>query len=168
MQDFIVLEQLKIMMFSLVFGCFFGLIYDLIRVVRKLIVYDGKSKICRAISRFVFVQLSDIVYFLLLAVSFCIFLFYFNSGRFRWYLLFSLLIGFFGYDLTIGKIMRKVLFQLVKVLRVVFRLFIILPLKKLVSLIAVMLSPVNAYIKFQSGLRFTKKEKARYIKELDV
>ncbi len=168
MQDFIVLEQLKIMMFSLVLGCFFGLIYDIIRVFRKLLIYDGKSKICRVVSKVVFVQLSDIVYFLILAVSFCVFLFYFNSGRFRWYLLFSLLAGFFGYDLTIGKLVRKVLYQIVKLLRAIFRLLIIMPIGKLVSLIAVAVSPVKEYIEFRSELKFTEKEKSRYINELEV
>ena len=79
-------------MSSVGFGFILGLIYDIFRLIRVLIIKNSKAVIAQ-----------DVIYFLLCAVLTFVFLLVINNGRFRFNILLALVIGFVVYYVTLGR-----------------------------------------------------------------
>ncbi len=102
-------EQVSVFLYSVGFGFFIGLLYDLIRLVRFKIIKK---------SSFVFLQ--DIVFFAVLApITFC-FLLAVNYGRFRFYVLLALLSGFVCYYLTLSRFLLNLIIKICRRIKSVF------------------------------------------------
>ena len=85
-------SQVQIFLYSVGFGFIIGLLYDILRIIRVLVIKNSKA-----------ISVQDIAYFLLCAILTFIFLLVVNNGRFRFNTLVALVTGFFAYYFTVGR-----------------------------------------------------------------
>ena len=149
MEFIVVSEQLLYMLYSVIFGLFEGLLYTLIKVLRIAVgVSRGRSnsldilkinnklpkikiKIPIGILKAVFIHILDILYFIISASAFSVFVLYFNHGRIRWYLLLSVCLGFIIWYHSLGRLIMFISEYLVSIIKTFTKLFlcgIIIPL----------------------------------------
>lgn len=104
------------------FGIFLGAVYDIVRIARTTLgvsSYGGEVKdfqiykkgvgnlfsgTASPVFSYVFVFITDVLYFLFACVSFIIFIYHFNNGIFRWFFALSALFGFRAYYVTVGRV----------------------------------------------------------------
>lgn len=96
-------SQLQVFLYSVGFGFILGLIYDIFRIVRVLIIKNNKA-----------IPVQDIAFFSLCAIFTFVFLLVVNNGRFRFNILVALVSGFCVYYLTLGRISVDCITALVK------------------------------------------------------
>lgn len=113
----VISEELKNILYAAVLGCFFGSVYDIIRIIRLFFGVSEGDLHKRRFLRVILLQITDIIYMIFFAVCFCIFLFYFNSGIFRWYLAVSAAVGIFVYRYTLGIPIMKASAFIIKLIR---------------------------------------------------
>lgn len=149
-------NQLTTVLFSIVLGAFCGILYDIVKIFRNVLVqnYSEKFKIkhlnktfkginnplLNRISKkskiysYITIMLFDILYFILLTPIFCIFTYIMNDGIVRWYIFVFSLLGFTGYKISIGRLFGAIIdyfsFYL-RILIIYLVKFIKIPLKKL-------------------------------------
>lgn len=125
---------------SLLLGIFFGIVYDIIRFFRVVLGVDVSNPFVKGkltlhkLFGFVFVTLGDLFFFAVATVSMCIFLFLTGDGRFRWYVLLGIILGFWAYYNTVGKLFIKIAEKIISGLKKLFR-FMLLPLLRLFELL---------------------------------
>ncbi len=124
-------------LYAAVLGLFIGALYDVVRILR---VMTGVSA-TRASSRVrttlregwpdvfsfsgsrafssVFTAVTDVVFLAVFAATFVLFLYCFNYGRFRWFILASTLAGFRLYYLSVGRVIISVSGYIANVLKLV-------------------------------------------------
>ena len=108
-------------LYSIVLGVLLGLVYDLFRILRIALGAfrtDRKkhfeSMYSKGVKRFfkgnggkcysyIVTALCDVLFFTLSACAFSVFLFAFNYGIFRWFLLLGCIVGFRLYYISLGK-----------------------------------------------------------------
>lgn len=175
MQFIVISDQLASLLWSLLLGAAFAGCYDALRVVRMLLAAQGirKLKITERIPtvtvfkgkvgdhlQMLFANITDVLYSLAASASFCIFLYYSNSGRFRWYLLLGCVAGFVLYRLSIGRVVTAVLGYITGIIRTVigFALFLITrPVLLLRHVLRIAAAPIRNLIKRKKMLRRTEK-----------
>lgn len=149
-------NQLLTVIFSVVLGAFCGILYDLVKIFRKILVKEYNKKLINKQSKkqykgisnpifkrkskkykiysYIITMLFDIFYFIILTPVFCIFTYIMNNGIVRWYIFVFSLIGFVLYKVSIGRISGSIIdsfsFQL-RILILYLIKFIKIPLKKL-------------------------------------
>lgn len=125
-------KQLINIVYSLIIGLIFGGLYDIIRIVHifcGIASYSGeRHKMKEGAVPFVLFFLLDAVYMLTVTVLFSIFIYAFESGNYRWYLLAGVIFGMLLYFLTVGRLMMFFAESIVRFLRMIFRLIIAKPL----------------------------------------
>ncbi len=117
MQFIVISEQLQAILWAIILGAVFAAVYDGLRVVRMLLCSQGirKLKIAEKIPtvklaggaagehlQMLFANITDVLYSVFAAAAFCIFIYYTNNGRFRWFLLLSCILGFVLYRCSVG------------------------------------------------------------------
>lgn len=175
MQFIVISEQLASVLWSLLLGCFFAVCYDALRVVRMLLVGQGirKWRILGKVPtvtlhhgsmgdhlQMLFTNISDVLYSIFAAASFCIFLYHVNSGRFRWYLLFACAIGFILYRLSLGRLANAALGYITGAIRVLigFILYVITrPASLFLRGVRIIAKPVKNKLRRNKMLRETEK-----------
>lgn len=121
------LSLAKMTLYALFLGVFLGVAYDVVRITRVTVgvryggfaekstdkLYEinfpligklkkrGKGKLGRKMTA-VFVFSGDLLFFSACGAVFCIFLYYTDSGMFRWQALAAAVLGFFVYYKTVG------------------------------------------------------------------
>lgn len=130
---------------ALLFGLFLGAAYDVVRIVRvmfgassygsrdpfKRIYEKGIIKnIFKGIGKgwfsYFFVFVTDLVYFTFAGAAFSVFLFWFNFGKFRWFIFLSALLGFLAYYFTVGKLIIGFSEEISRLLMLVLNLTVFL------------------------------------------
>ena len=101
--------HLGIFGFSIIFGAFLGIFYDIFRIIRIFF----KCKFWN-----VFIQ--DIIYFFLSGVSTFLFILFINSGEIRFYILAGELMGFTLYYLTLGSLVYGIFYRFSRVIKKFF------------------------------------------------
>ena len=97
---------------SVPMGALLGAVYDVIRFVRVLLGVDvrspfvgkGQKRRRGAWFSYVFVTLTDLLFFAVATVCMCVFFFLTGDGRMRAYALFGALCGFLLYYHTVGRL----------------------------------------------------------------
>ncbi len=113
---------LRTSLYALILGGSIGALYDCVRILRVLFgvsEYTDRKRFEKVYSRglcnvfksarggvfsIVFVALTDILFFISSSCAFVLFLYCFNYGIFRWFILLSCIAGFRIYYLTFGKV----------------------------------------------------------------
>lgn len=175
MQFIVISEQLQAVLWALILGAFFAAAYDVLRVVRMLLCSQGikKLKIAEKIPtvtlaggavgdhlQMLFANITDVLYSVFAAVSFCIFLYYMNNGRFRWYLLLACVVGFILYRLSIGIAVKAAFGYITGVIRTVCGFVLYLITRPAVFLsrgVVRLASPVAENIQRRIKIRKTEK-----------
>ena len=85
-------SQLQVFLYSVGFGFILGIIYDIFKLFRLLIIKNNRA-----------VPIQDIAFFLLCAILAFVFLLVVNNGIFRFNILVALVAGFTVYYLTLGR-----------------------------------------------------------------
>ena len=115
MEISIVEQSLSLIRFFFV-GIYFALIYDAIKLFRRIFLpsytekflekYKAKlavkrqSRLYCSIISFIF----DMLFFLIIIPQMCIFVYAFCNGIIRWYIYVATAIGFFAFKLTVGRL----------------------------------------------------------------
>lgn len=116
MEFIVVSEQLTYILYSVIYGLFVSLIYTLIKIVRIATLTD-KSKVNSVISEILFIHILDIIYFTFIGVTFSIFVYTFNHGRIRWYLVLGAVFGFWIWYNSIGRLIMFISEYVVRALK---------------------------------------------------
>ena len=90
--------QLSLFLYSVLFGFCCGILYNIFCVIR---IFFGKSK--------VFVCVQDVIYFVLCTVGMFLFIYVFNSGEVRVYIILTAVLAALVYHLTAGRLVTGVL-----------------------------------------------------------
>lgn len=110
MQFITLQEQLLSMLRALIFGAACALVYDGVRALRRFILPAGRGTVTLA-------NVFDVIYGIFLGAAYSVFVFIANSGKNRWYLLFSCAVGFALYRLSAGRVISPVLQRAADILR---------------------------------------------------
>ena len=167
MQFIDIIYQLKIVAYSLLFGCFLCFVYDIIKIVRMLLFGEGRINGFASALSAVFLQITDFIYMLFGGVSFSIFLYYFNSGRFRWYLLLGTVLGYLICRYSFSFVICKLLFFLIVFLKKALIHLILLITGPLLKVLNLLWSPIKKRIELKKTKKFTEREKKRIINLLE-
>ena len=93
-----IINEVDIFFRAIILGVIFALIYDFIRIIRRIVF---KS--------FIIMGLEDILYWLIMAVMTCVFLYKVNGGVIRSYIITGIAAGMILYELSIGRFAVKYL-----------------------------------------------------------
>ena len=124
---------------SVLVGFFLGIFYAVIRVLRAVLgitVASPFNKVkpsFRAVFGYVFVILTDLLFFLIAAARMAAFFFLTGDGRMRGYGLFGTLFGFLIYYNTIGRLFIVAIEYIITLLKKAFRLMLV-PIARLLKL----------------------------------
>lgn len=192
---FSVSEHLRVTLYAFFIGLLLGMLYDVIRLTRitlGIAVYSDVSarlyrqklpllKESRAYIKCisgkgtlagVLLFVGDIVYALVSAAVYSVFLFHAIRGQVRWYFIVSSAVGFFAYYFTVSKLFLAVLEAVMFVLRVMLRYMtelLLLPMRvvaRLVISIAKIVKmrlvlPLVQGIKYRRSVKYTEKMRLR-------
>ena len=144
------------LLYSLILGFLLGVAYEIIRISRVALgIYQNNKKIeiseLRIIGKYLkryklasinekkhsfLLAIGDILFFLFCSCVIAVFVYYFNDGQLRGFVLFGAVTGFLLYFNTLGRLLKflseKIVF-IIKVLCVYTLFFIFFPLWMLVS-----------------------------------
>lgn len=149
-------EQLVSMAWALLFGAFCGAVYDAVRAVRFFLTEDKKGSLWAA-------NVFDVLYSVFLAASYSIMVYLVNSGKNRWYLLFSAAAGFVLYRVSVGRIVLPLLKRTAAILRRILLKTVkiaLIPMRSLIKMIKTVLKKLSARRKYKK----TEKERSRRAK----
>ena len=142
---YVSMSELSLMfLYSILLGFFLGAVYDIIRLTRiavgvkygaqgdkkyslaeyaliRRFFYSKEKKPSRKKHSFLslFVFLGDVAFSLFSSVAIAIFIYYFNSGEFRAFVLFGAAFGFLIYYFTLGKIIVYLSSRIIFVIKLV-------------------------------------------------
>ena len=149
-------QQLSLPFTSFIFGLIAGALYDAVRILRCCLGVKYKASYPKFLSKIKFpllnityrksklnsiketilVGLTDILYFAVLTVFMCIFVYAVNNGRIRWFIYFFSLLGFLAYYFTVGKLVIGASTVISFFIRAVFLyalVFLLAPIKAVVT-----------------------------------
>lgn len=137
-----IINEVDIFFRTIILGVVFALIYDFIRIIRRIVF---KS--------FIIMGLEDILYWLIMAVMTCVFLYKVNGGVIRSYIITGIAAGMILYELSIGRFAVKYLtialkFILRKICKIFEKIWKMLHwrLKKVFKPIRILCSKINVKI----------------------
>ncbi|MCI5602977.1 MAG: spore cortex biosynthesis protein YabQ [Lachnospiraceae bacterium] len=137
-----IINEVDIFFRAIILGVVFALIYDFIRIIRRIVF---KS--------FIIMGLEDILYWLIMAVMTCVFLYKVNGGVIRSYIITGIAAGMILYELSIGRFAVKYLtialkFILRKICKIFEKIWKMLHwgLKKVFKPIRILCSKINVKI----------------------
>lgn len=111
---------------AVILGLFFGVLYDVVRIMKCLLCvvkYGSRRRFARVYDKgvydifpsnnsgvvsYILTAVFDVIYFIAVTVSFVLFLYAFNHGIFRWFILLSCGAGFAAYHVTVGRLVIRV------------------------------------------------------------
>ncbi len=124
--EILIRNQNKAVLFSFILGLFVGILYDLFKLIRKLLLpqsslvssrqakdasisFEAKKtvKIPSKILEKVTVALFDLSFCALLCPIFCVFTYITLNGRFRWFIFAAAFLGALTYKITLGRAVGK-------------------------------------------------------------
>lgn len=129
-------------LYSLAFGILLGLIFDAFKIIRIALgsyksggrerfkrIYSSKIKKYinssgGAVYSYIVTTLFDLLFFITCGALFSVFLYVFNFGIFRWFLLAGALAGFRLYYITLGKAVTSVSVAAADSIVLIFNVFI--------------------------------------------
>lgn len=178
MEFIVVSEQLTYILYSAIFGVFSSFLYFCIKILRMVvgvIPVKGPSRAflnkidcikfrqlkgAKTLNELVFVHLIDVIYLIFVSVSFCIFAFYFNHGRIRWYLLLSAFLGFLAFYFSIGRLIIYISKYIVYIIKSFTKLIIYAIIKS----VKIIFKPANTLLSAIS-LRVNHKLELKMLKK---
>ena len=177
---------------ALLLGVLFGVLYDAVRILKCLLCvakYGDKRRfdkvysmgVCDIFPRspggvvaYALTALFDVLYFVVVTVSFVLFLYAFNFGIFRWFILLACIAGFFAYHSSLGKIVIRSVDAASDLLRLFVNIFVfvcVLPFRYLyrfgVKMYEILLSRYVNKIRSRIDKRINRRYTLKCIKELD-
>ena len=170
-------------LYAAILGMFIGLIYDVFRILRIVSGVSPGSLISKRKTVFgnrmpdifsrrrgkvfssLFVAVTDVLFFSVSSVAFVLFLYCFNYGRFRWFILVFTVAGFRLYYLTVGKAVISssgLICDLIKLVMNALLYLILLPLRMFFRLITLILRKTFIPFVTRIGLTIDKCRLKRY------
>ena len=128
-----------VFLYSLALGAVFGLAYDFFRVRRIAFEFCDLSVFGKKIAEkldVAYVFAEDVVYSVFCSASVCVFIYYMNSGRFRALALVGIVVGFFCYYNTVGRLVIRcsgVIIGFIKAVLKAFYRYAVYPVFKIVK-----------------------------------
>ena len=135
-------ELSLVLLYSLFLGVFIGSAYDVIRLLRIAVGvryksvsetpfdftslhfvgrYIKKGTVKEKSGKFlsIFICIGDILFFVFAALCISVFTYHFNSGEFRFFILFGAVLGFLGYYLTLGRVVLYLSSKIILFLKII-------------------------------------------------
>lgn len=126
--EILIRNQNKAVLFSLMLGLFVGILYDLFKLIRKLILpqnslvssrqakdasvsFEAKKTVKKPskILEKVTVAILDLSFCALLCPIFCVFTYITLNGRFRWFIFAAAFLGALTYKITLGRAVGRLI-----------------------------------------------------------
>lgn len=124
-------KQLINIVYSIILGLIFGILYDIIRIIHvicNIASYSGKNRfIKREKVPFLVFFVFDVIYMTVVTAVYSLFTYWANNGIFRLFLFIPTCVGFTLYYFTVGKVVISFSEAVTKFLRFVFKKVIVLP-----------------------------------------
>lgn len=130
-------HQFAVALSSVVLGLLFGLIYDCVRILRcflgirykrymfkRLKCIDEDTSVGKAYESIV-MGITDIIYFVTIAVIMSVFVYFVNNGKIRWYIYFGAFFGFMLYYFTLGRVVISLSSLIVIRIRKIFKIILV-------------------------------------------
>ena len=177
---------------ALILGVLFGVLYDGVRILKCFLCvakYGDKRRFDKVYSKgvcdifprspggvvvYALTALFDVLYFIIVTVSFVLFLYAFNHGVFRWFILLACTVGFFAYRSSFGKLVIRSVDAASDLIRLAVNLAIYLfaiPFKFLyrlcIRLYMIFLYPTVGKIRSRIDKSKNRRYTLKCIKELD-
>ena len=177
---------------AVILGLALGVLYDAVRIVKCLLcvvkygstrrfarvydkgVYDIFPKKNSGVASYVLTAIFDILFSLAVTISFVLFLYAFNHGIFRWFILLSCIAGFAAYHVTLGRLLIRITDAASDALRLIINISVyvlFLPFVYVARLASKLYSALFAPAVNKIARRIDKIKNRRYtlkcIKELD-
>ncbi len=137
--EFFIEKQLKNIVYSVILGLIFGVICDIIRVVRLFCssasFEGGKVRNLSGFFPALFNHVTDLIFMIVVTALYSVFDYYAENSRFRMYLLIPTLLGFWFYFKSIGRIAEKLAFTSVSIVKKVILRTVLNPLRTAVSFV---------------------------------
>lgn len=151
-----IINEVDVFFKAIMLGALFAFIYDIIRIMRRVVF---KS--------FIIIGLEDIIYWLIIAVMTCMFLYKVNGGVIRSYIIAGVVIGMILYELSLGRFIVKYLsiairFVVEKIRKLLVKIWKILywGLKKVFKPIKILVRKLNVK-RFRKTEKIKKPDKVR-------
>lgn len=149
------LREIVIFSSSLLSGVIIGVIYDMLRRIKRLL---GCSSLL--------VDIGDVITFLMLSLCAYYAVYIINDGKIRWYEIFGIFSGFFMYMSTLSpyvirffvtfeRVIKRILMFAKKILSPVIRLFLWTQKRA-----------KNLYFRFKTRVLSKKRKKIRYLSKI--
>ena len=148
---------------AIVCGAFLGAVYDIFRIARIASSRDDsirkskstdvrkrKRRLPERITEYILLFLEDLVFSLIVAFSVILFIYKFNGGISRFYILFSIGLGFLLYHLTLGKLVIKCSTAIIHFVKTL-----------LLFVFNATVTPIKRFARFLSGIIKNKISKKR-------
>ena len=180
-------EHFRVMLYSVIIGVLLGVIYDIVKISRVMLgisAYSETSKKLASISlpliknrstlkkrskssmySIIMLFLGDIVFSLICAAIYSVFLFHAIRGLVRWYFLLASAIGFFLYYFTVSRIVLnliEVLFFCVKTAIRYLIFVLVLPIKLLYKAIALAAKQIYLRMIYPAWIRLIYNKHQKY------
>lgn len=166
MQFITISEQLRNIAFAAILGCIVGFGYDIIYLLKLLFAIYGVNQSVINFYKLLFTHICDFVYVISVSVSYCIFVYHFNSGRFRLYLLVTFGVGVLAYKCFLSSSVRSLLNRFAIFVRFIIKLLIIKPMYYIIKVFCTLFLPLVIALKFINNLLYTNKIKKKIIKQV--
>lgn len=194
-------EHFRVMLYSVVIGILLGIIYDFVKMSRILLGISEYSETAKKLSAIslplikkkrtaqkpkgsskygiVLIFIGDIIYSLICAGVYSLFLFHAIRGLVRWYFIIASAAGFFLYYFTLSKfiiVIIEILFFSVKTLFLYAAFIILLPFRLLYRFLKFLLrklysriiSPLKSRMVYSMYKKYTDKRLAQITSELQI
>ena len=159
MQFLVISHQLWEIAFSVLIGLFLGLVYDGIRFVRKILSPIGINVLIA--------NIFDVLYGIFCGAVYCVFVYYASSGRFRWFTALGMVLGFTVYRILPGRIIKPLLYFFADKFLLLLS-FLLLPLKKAVTIIRDSVTSLIVSAKRRRMIGKTEKMKRSLYSEISI
>lgn len=153
----IISSQARLFITSVQIGIMMGIVFDLIRIVRKIVRHPS-----------FFVQLEDMLYWIFCGFTGFYMLYICNYADIRPYIFIGIILGALLYFLTFSIVFMKIMTQVIYYVKNIFyKLYqlILIPIKKIQKLIRIPLNYIrNRYgrIKYQQKLKKRARARIKY------
>ncbi len=125
-------KQLQVVVYSFILGLIFGGLYDIIRIIHILCgiaSYTDKRRMKRGKLPFLLFFLCDAAYMITVTAMFSVFQYWQMNGKFRLFVLLSVIVGFAVWHVTAGRIVMAFSETIVRLLRLTVLWIVVKPLR---------------------------------------
>jgi spore cortex biosynthesis protein YabQ len=153
-------RQIKLFLISLLVGVYAGILYDLIRVLRKLIKHN-----------LFFIQLEDFFYWIIISSGVFFVMLSKNSGEVRSFCIAGSLIGMNIYAILFSKLIETIVFNTIKfIIRFIINILkiILYPIRLIIKILSIPFNFLKKYFGYTHNFLKNKSNKIKRYSKIKI